>query len=167
MLLIEDSRVRDECIEHVSMCSAEVVYRVSSIAGSACCHLAYERLRLHFFGSRKVILHVEARIIAGYLLCPLLAECSGSTSVWKHDDVSLICHQSVVPAVRPALAERALRASKADCDSRVSLRRIELRRVENPCEHVFSVYRLHISCLCAVILELAEDVLVLMCYLCI
>ena len=64
VLLVEYACVRDEGVESVLMCAAEVINRIAAVACSACRHLSYVRLGLHLACGSEVILHVEARIIA-------------------------------------------------------------------------------------------------------
>lgn len=68
-----------------------------------------------------------------------------ATTVRKNHYIALCGHESIIPSVRPALAKCALRTSEADLDSWIFLACVKLRRIENPCKHVFTVNSLDIS----------------------
>ena len=157
--------MRYESIEDIAVNPAEVVYGVAAVAGPACGHFPDVRLGLERTCRHEVVLHVQARVVARYLLCPFLPERCGAASVGQYGHISLRRHQAVVPPVGPALAERALRSSQADEDGRIFLAAVEMRRIDHPCEHVLSVHCLYVPRFCLHGVELREYGVIHMCYL--
>ena len=151
----------DEAVVGVAVDPRHVVHAESTVGGPAAGDLADVRFLLHLAGGAQVVLHVEADVVAADLFAPILAESGRPTAVRENDDVALRGHQPVVPAVAPPLAERTLRASKEDLDRRIGLRRVELGRVEDPCEHLLAVDSLHETLLGLVGVKLSDNVPVL------
>ena len=165
VLFVEYPGMRYESIEDIAVNPAEVVYGVAAVAGPACGHLPDVRLGLERTCRHEVVLHVQARVVARYLLCPFLPERCGAASVGQYGHISLRRHQTVVPPVGPSLAERALRPSQADEDGRIFLAAVEMRRIDHPCEHVLPVHCLYVPRFCLHGVELREYGVIHMCYL--
>ena len=73
----------------------------------------------------------------------------------------MVGHETVVPAVAPALAQSTLRSAKEYLDGRIHLCRIELRRIEYPGEHLLPVSGLDPAFTRLVGCQLADDASVL------
>ncbi len=161
MFLIEDTGMGDEGVIDIAVHPAEVIDRVASVARPAGRHLPDIWLGLELTRRAEVVLNVKAAVVSGNLLAPFLTERGRSSAVGKDDYIALRAHQPVVPAVGPSLTQRPLRSSETDFYRRPFLRRVKLRREQDPCQHIPSIYGLHRPGLGSVLLELRENMTVL------
>ena len=97
--------------DHIDLdyCQKRQIY-VQNAAG---CNAGDIRFGLYHLGGTKVVLHIEADVVAGNLFAPGLAKGCGTAAVGKYYHIALMSHEHVVPAVAPSLGKRALRASEA------------------------------------------------------
>ena len=151
----------DEAVIDVAVDSGHVVDAEPAIGSPAAGNLAYVGLLLQLTGGAQVVLHVEADVVAAYLLAPLLTECGGAATVGKDYDVALGCHQAVVPPVAPSLAKGSLGTSEEYLDCGIDLSGIEFRRIEDPGKHLLAVHGRYPAFLDVAGIELAKDVSVL------
>ena len=165
MFLVEDAGVGDETIIDIAVNTSQIVHAVSAVGSAAGGNAGNIGLSLDFTCSTEIILHVQADIVSGNLLTPRLAEGSGSAPVGKDHHIALMAHEKVVPPVAPVLRKRALGAAEGDFNGRVRLGRIKLRRVQNPCKHLLTVYGLNHAGLCLMMVQLAKNMVILKCNL--
>ena len=161
VLLVEDAGVGHEAVEGVTVDAGQVVDAVAAVRGSHGRYAAHVRLGLDVAGGGEVVLHVEAGVVSGNLLAPLLAEGRGAAAVGKYHDIALVAHLQEVPAVAPALGQGVLRAAFAHLDGRIGLGRVELGRVQHPGEHLLAVHGGEPAGFRLMAVQLGQDVLVL------
>ena len=131
-----------EAVVQVSVKAFQHVGGVAAVGSTHAGELAYVVLALEPASGCEIVLHVEARVVAGNLLLPLLSEGSGAAAVRHDDHIALLSHEPVAPAVAPVLGIGSLRTSEHDFYSRILLGRVEVRRVEHPALHLFAVHGL-------------------------
>ena len=66
-------------------------------------------------------------------------------SVRHDDDITLLGHKACIPAVREVLTNSTLRTTLTVKQGRVLLAFIEVRRINNPCQHITAVGSLNPS----------------------
>ena len=161
VLLVEDSGVGDEAVIDIAVDSGHVIDAESAVGGSTASKFADIRFSLELLGRAEVVLHILTDVVAADLLAPFLTERGRASAVGKNHDVALVGHETVVPAVAPALAQSTLRSAKEYLDGRIHLCRIELRRIEYPGEHLLPVSGLDPALTRLVGCQLADDASVL------
>ena len=87
----------------------------------------------------EIIFHTLTSVVTGDLFVPFFAETGQTASVRRYDDIIAGGHHHEVPAERPELRNRALRTALAIEDGRIFLVRVEMRRIDDPSEHLFAV----------------------------
>ena len=104
---------------------------------------------------RQIVFHALPGIVSAYLLQPLHSKARKPPAVRSNYDVTVSGHYLEVPPVAPELAYRRLRATLTEEKRRISLCRVEVRRINNPGKHLLSV-----RCLYPTLLYLPEGKLV-------
>ena len=94
--------------------------------------LIYIRFLGYLVNSGEIVFHALSAIIATDSLIPFQAKSGKPPTVRCHDNIIISRHDLEIPAVRPELANRALRATLTEQQGRILLIRIELRRIDNP-----------------------------------
>ena len=125
----------NECLEALVVMSGQPIHRKSSEAGTYTTQTItiHKRLFGHFVDSREIILHIT---VGG--------------------------HNLHVPTITPELAYRTLRTTFAEEQCRVLFIRIELRRIDDPCQHLFAVSCFHPAAFYFTHFDLVIDLLVLL-----
>ena len=88
----------------------------------------------------EIVLHAEAGVVTADLFEPCFAESGQTAAVGRDDNIALCGHDLEVPTVAPELADGTLRTAFTEQESRVLFRRVEMRRIDNPAEHLLPVY---------------------------
>ncbi len=109
----------------------------------------------------EVVAHTLSSVVAAYLFVPFHAEAGQSSTVRRYNDVVVCRHHHKVPTETPELADGRLRSSLAVEQGGVFLVRVEMWRIDYPCQHLFAVGRGLPARLHTPHLYLVVDVLVL------
>ena len=144
-LEVEDAAVGDERLETLFVAAGQEEYRVAAVRCPDAAHAGFVGPRLpgHVVDGREVVADVLPRVVARYLVEPLLPERGQAAAVGRHDDVALCGHQLEIPAVAPELRHDALRAALAVKQGGVLLGRVEIGRQDHPRQHLLAVGGLH------------------------
>ena len=161
---IEGTIVRDEALEALVVVACEVVDAEASKRCTYGCKSVFineGQILSSIVDGREVVVHALSAPVTRDFLKPLLSEAWQTTTVRSHDNITVGSHDEEIPAVAPELGDRALRTSLAEEQGGVLLGLVEVRRQDNPCEHVFAIGGLHPALLDGGLCQLIEDVLVL------
>ena len=161
---IEDTVVGNECLEALVVMSGQPIHRKSSEAGTYTTQTItiHKRLFGHFVDSREIILHTLTTVITADSLVPFQSEARKSATIRSYDDITVGGHNLHVPTITPELAYRTLRTTFAEEQCRVLFIRIELRRIDDPCQHLFAVSCFHPAAFYFTHFDLVIDLLVLL-----
>ena len=131
---IKDTIVGDKRLETFIMMTCQPIYGESTEAGAYTTQaiLIYIRFLGYLVNSSEIVFHALSAIIAADSLIPFQAKSGKTPTVRCHDNIVISRHDLEIPAVRPELAHRALRATLTEQQGRILLIRIELRRIDNP-----------------------------------
>ena len=94
--------------------------------------LIHKRLFCHLVDRRKVVFHTLATVVATYRLVPFHTEARETAPVRGDDDIIVCGHDLEIPAVGPELADGTLRSAFTVKQGGIFLRRIEMRRIDDP-----------------------------------
>ena len=100
------------------------------------------RLLAELINRTEIVLHALSAVVTGNLFVPCLTEARQAAPVRGYDDIIAGRHHHEVPSERPELAHRTLWTTFAVEDGRVFLIRVEMRRVDDPRQHLLAVRRL-------------------------
>ena len=167
-LHVEDTIVGNEGFETFVVMSCQPVDGESSEAGTHTAQVVFvnERFFCHFVDCREIILHALATVISADSFVPFHSETRKSAAVRCYNDIAVGSHNLHVPAITPELAYRALWTAFAEEQCRIFLIRIELGRIDDPCQHFFTICRFHPASFNFAHLYLIVDLLVLLSQLC-
>ncbi len=147
----------DEAVVEVTMDTGQIINAVAAVGGAARSQFPDIGFGLDHLAGGEIVLHVQADVVARNLFAPGLAEGGRAVAVREDDDIALMGHQAVVPAVGPALRQGALRTAQADLDGGIFLGRIELWRIKDPGEHLAAVGGRDHPGLGLVLVQLVQD----------
>ena len=163
-LQVEDTIVCDERFEATVMMPGQPIDAEPAERGSYATQVVFVHVRLgaELVNRCQIVLHALSAVVTADLLIPRLAEARQTAAVWSDDDIIAGTHHHEVPPEGPGLAHRTLRTALAIEDGRVFLVRIEMRRVDDPGQHILAVRRLLPSRYNGRTLDLVVDIIVLM-----
>ena len=135
------------------------IYGETTVAGSYAAHtiVGNKRFFFHFVRCGHVVAHILPAVITANLLIPRLAEAWYAVTVRENNDIPLLSHKARAPAIGPELADGILRPALTIKYRGILLIRIEISRVEYPCEHLFAVSSGHHALFAAHIAQTAHN----------
>ena len=107
------------------------------------------------------MLHALTAVIAADSLIPFYAESRKTATVGSYDDIIVGRHNLEIPTIAPELADRTLRTAFAEEQGRILLVRVEMRRIDNPGQHLLAVSGFHPASLYFTHFQLVVDLFVL------
>ena len=133
-LYVENTVVSNKRLEAMVVMPREPINRE---AAETCSDAAepvfiYKRLFGHLVDCRKIVFHTLATVVATHRLVPFHTEARETAPVRSDDDIIVCSHDLEIPAVGPELADGTLRSAFAVKQGGVFLRRIEMRRIDDP-----------------------------------
>ena len=142
---VEDAIMCNECFEALVMMSGEPVNGETTEAGTYTTEtvFVYKRFFSHLVDSCKIILHTLTTVITTDGFIPFHSKARKSAAVGSYDDIVVGSHNLEIPAIAPELTYGALRTTFTEQEGRVFLIRVKLWRVDNPCQHLFTVCSFH------------------------
>ena len=163
-LQVKDAVMRDESFETSVVMSGNPIDAESAEGSAYATEVVFVHIRFvaELVNRREQVFHTLTSIVSANLFIPRLAEAGQTATVGRYDDIIAGRHHHEVPSKRPELRDRALRTALAVEDGRVFLARVEMRRIDDPRQHIFSVRRLLPSRHYFRALNLIVDIIVLM-----
>ena len=162
-LQVEDAVVRDERLESLVVMTCQPIHAEAAKRCAYATQMVFVHIRLlaHLVNGSQIILHAQTAVVTRDFLVPFIAEARQSAAVGRYDDVIVRGHHHEVPTIAPELTNRRLRAAFAVEQSRIFLAWVEVRRIDNPGQHLLAVAGPHPAFLHLAHRQLVQDMFVL------
>src|SRR5574344_1057615 len=124
----------NECLETLVVVSCKPISGITAETGSYTTQtvLVHIGFLAKIVNGSQVIFHALSGIITTDFFQPFHSETGKSAAIRSDDDISVGSHDLKIPANAPELADRTLRTTFAEEQSRIFFCCIEMRRVNNP-----------------------------------
>ena len=140
-LEVEDTVVCDEGFEAPLMMAGYPIDAESAEGRADAAQMVFVHVRLfaELINRREIVAHTLTAVVTRDCFVPFLAEARQTATIRGYDDIITRRHHHEVPSEGPELRNGTLRTSLAIQNGRVFLVRIEMRRIDDPCQHVLAI----------------------------
>ena len=139
---IEDTVVCNEGLEALVMMTSQPINAEATEGGTYATQAIFVGVWLvgyKLINGSEIVLHALSSVVATNLFVPLVAETRQAAAVRCHNDIIVGSHHHEVPAETPELTYGRLWTTFAVEQGRIFLIWVKMRRINDPCEHLFAI----------------------------